>query len=302
MNKKTIYLSGMLLAIVVGSFLYWKFCCNCNCETDANAAQTTQSSVATTNRWGAMALDGKGLTYKTNQNFNYKSNQFNYIQPLGDSVNMGVNKLKESYTQNPNQKIVITGYCRSDEKNNSVFENLGFARANDVKKHLVNQGIHSENLEIKGVINDQLLAKDSIYSGPISFSILASDKIASKENWSELKEKINANPLTIYFSTNQSELKLTDSERQQIANIQRYLDHVPNSKLLITGHTDNVGNHDANVNLSKSRAQSLKLKLEKNGIDGAKIMTDGKGPNEPIAENTTAEGKAKNRRSVLIIQ
>ncbi|MEO6979917.1 MAG: OmpA family protein [Mucilaginibacter sp.] len=68
-------------------------------------------------------------------------------------------------------------------------------------------------------------------------------------------------------------------------------------KIKITGHTDSDGNAAANMELSKKRAASVKKYLLANyGIEDSRIQTDGKGASQPVADNGTATGKAKNRR------
>jgi OOP family OmpA-OmpF porin len=65
----------------------------------------------------------------------------------------------------------------------------------------------------------------------------------------------------------------------------------------IIGHTDSDGNSANNLSLSKRRAEAVKATLVKHfGIDASRVETDGKGASEPIANNTTTEGKANNRR------
>ncbi len=72
-------------------------------------------------------------------------------------------------------------------------------------------------------------------------------------------------------------------------------DH-PEVTVLITGHTDNVGNEDSNRELSLKRAQAVKDWLVFEGIIASRIKVVGKGEAEPIASNDTKEGRAKNRR------
>ncbi len=70
-----------------------------------------------------------------------------------------------------------------------------------------------------------------------------------------------------------------------------------NIKLKIIGHTDSDGDSKANLSLSQKRAISVKNYLqEKFKISETAIQTDGKGENEPVADNKTNEGKAQNRR------
>ena len=74
-------------------------------------------------------------------------------------------------------------------------------------------------------------------------------------------------------------------------------------KLKIVGHTDGDGNDDTNLKLSKSRAEAVKNALiNVYKIDGNRLISEGKGENEPIADNSTSEGKAQNRRVEFIKQ
>jgi outer membrane protein OmpA-like peptidoglycan-associated protein len=69
------------------------------------------------------------------------------------------------------------------------------------------------------------------------------------------------------------------------------------NRIRIVGHTDNVGTREANIALSKRRAESGRQYLiRKYGFDQNRIITVGMGPDNPVASNDTEEGRAKNRR------
>lgn len=86
---------------------------------------------------------------------------------------------------------------------------------------------------------------------------------------------------------------------EQIYNL---LIQAEDSKLELVGHTDNSGTQEGNYALSSARAESVKNYLVKRGIPVSRFQkTDGKGQDEPIADNNTAAGKAQNRRVVITI-
>ena len=62
------------------------------------------------------------------------------------------------------------------------------------------------------------------------------------------------------------------------------------------GHTDSVGNDAYNQKLSVRRAEAVKAFLVSKGIEKNRVYTEGKGEKQPVADNKTAEGRAKNRR------
>jgi OOP family OmpA-OmpF porin len=66
--------------------------------------------------------------------------------------------------------------------------------------------------------------------------------------------------------------------------------------VVATGHTDSVGSDASNQKLSIRRAESVKAYLVSKGIEKNRIYTEGKGEKQPVADNKTAEGRAKNRR------
>ena len=70
--------------------------------------------------------------------------------------------------------------------------------------------------------------------------------------------------------------------------------------LEIQGHTDNVGAAAANLTLSRERAAAVKAALVKAGIDEGRLTTSGFGDTQPVADNSTDEGRARNRRVELV--
>lgn len=74
------------------------------------------------------------------------------------------------------------------------------------------------------------------------------------------------------------------------------LQRVGDKPVLITGHTDNVGNSTANLALSNKRAEAVKQYLIGRNINASRLSTTGKGDSDPIASNDNEEGRTRNRR------
>jgi OOP family OmpA-OmpF porin len=98
----------------------------------------------------------------------------------------------------------------------------------------------------------------------------------------------------IYFETNKSDL-LPDSFKQ-LSDLAGFLSNHPTYKIAITGHTDSTGNEQLNIKLSENRAKAVADYLASKGIDKNNITSKGAGSADPVADNKTTEGKAKNRR------
>ncbi len=86
-----------------------------------------------------------------------------------------------------------------------------------------------------------------------------------------------------------------------LKEIAQVLKDNPAVKVKITGHTDSDGADAANLDLSKRRATAVKNSLSRDfGIDASRMETDGKGASQPVSPNSSAEGKANNRRVEFI--
>lgn len=75
----------------------------------------------------------------------------------------------------------------------------------------------------------------------------------------------------------------------------------PRMKVLLEGHTDDVGSDAANQKLSENRAKAVYDYLLKNGVDAVRLQYKGYGESKPIADNTTEDGRAQNRRTVFTV-
>jgi len=94
---------------------------------------------------------------------------------------------------------------------------------------------------------------------------------------------------------------LTPESKKTVDDLVIILKAYPSAVVRLEGHTDNVGDAAANLKLSQDRASAIKNLLVSGGIDAARLSTDGFGQDRPIDTNDTAEGRAKNRRTELVV-
>lgn len=91
--------------------------------------------------------------------------------------------------------------------------------------------------------------------------------------------------------------RITSESQSIIDEIAQVMENHPEVELVrIEGHTDNVGERQMNMDLSKDRANAVRTALVERGIDQERMEVAGFGPDEPIADNATPEGRAENRR------
>lgn len=94
---------------------------------------------------------------------------------------------------------------------------------------------------------------------------------------------------------------LTSIAKTNLDKLIEVFKEYPDTNLLIVGHTDNVGSQNFNLPLSEKRAQSVVSYLVANGISSSRLTSKGAGLSEPIADNSTAAGRAQNRRVEIAI-
>ena len=103
----------------------------------------------------------------------------------------------------------------------------------------------------------------------------------------------------VLFAFNQSDL--TPAAQNQLNALMPKLQSADVVSIKVVGHTDSVGSDAYNQMLSERRATSVAAYLMNQGLDPNKLTSEGKGESEPIADNATDEGRAKNRRVELHI-
>lgn len=103
----------------------------------------------------------------------------------------------------------------------------------------------------------------------------------------------------VLFATGAADLK--PGAIRDLDQLATFLGKNPERRVVIEGHTDNVGSNDFNIGLSQRRADSVRSYLVRQGVDPSRISTTGMGESVPVASNTDAGGRQQNRRVEIIV-
>lgn len=118
----------------------------------------------------------------------------------------------------------------------------------------------------------------------------------TKEGTDSLKASIQ-NEILFRFDS----YEVNAQAKNMLIELASVIKEEPGTKVSIIGHTDNIGEKDYNIVLSHNRASAVGNILREAGVPSGDISETGKGYSLPIADNSTEDGRAKNRRVELII-
>lgn len=225
---------------------------------------------------------------------------------------------------NSEKKLMLTGRFGLNELNDSDFPNNGIARAEAIKKELVSYGAPEKLIEVKA----DSLAEMSLTCGKImtaiDFNFKKQNEIAPA-NPAEPKEEKETNPdnniatdeiatsiktestfqedktYIIFYKENTFKPEVDEQVDSYLKSLAKYLKEHPKDRLLLLGHTDNIGDNSKHFNFGKYRARKLRDVLLDYKIEKRRIKTDSKGSSKPLESNSTSEGRTQNRRVEISI-
>ena len=126
----------------------------------------------------------------------------------------------------------------------------------------------------------------------------AREKAEAERLAAEQAFKRQVEMLDVHFGTAQDQLTFNEGEQNIVDRLCDMMKADPSMRIKITGHTDNTGNAAKNLSFfGMKRAKALKAYMVEQGVDASQIECDSKGQTEPVADNKTREGRAKNRRA-----
>lgn len=236
----------------------------------------------------------KGLVIKNksgNALFKFDSNFGLYERRMGietpDSIMVFKDSIFKYLNNHQNEELVITGWRNSSESDS--LGNFGIRRATIIKNMLANSGVNPDKIVVKDSVVD-FEYTNSKYLGGIDLQF---NEIS--EQRAETINKGITNKI-LYTKFNSRNFVPDNTLQAYASELKNYLNQNPAKKVLITGHTDATGDPNDNIIIGRDRATNVMRYLVSEGIPKDKFTIDSKGITEPIADNTTEEGRAKNRR------
>ena len=185
--------------------------------------------------------------------------------------------------------LKIIGQYYRDEDNSSVFPNLGYARANQIK--LLFRDLPSNRFELDYAV----LRGDTAGQAPHPFSASVLRRVVKNASIREIGGKVIIN-----FPYASDELIIEPEVEAYLDDLVAQLKHT-SERVLVVGHTDNSASMRRNLSLGWMRANAIRSLLLRKGLPANRIITESKGEAYPIASNATEEGRIKNRRVEVTI-
>ncbi len=157
--------------------------------------------------------------------------------------------------------------------------------------------------KIKGRCTEKPKEKTSV---PLAEKVLVKDTITVKDSTAVKEidnndETASAYNKVLYFKFDSERHRRDNEFKLYITNLKTYLNTEPEKTLNVIGHTDNVGEASDNEWIGMQRAKSAMKYLISQGIPKERIQVFSKGETEPLASNTTKEGRRQNRRVEIIV-
>ncbi len=261
--------------------------------TRDNSAATKPGILSDDDTWSIS--DGTAFIHQGREHFEFTKGSFSLLNPDTKEYTETISSIANYLNSHKDRSLNIIGLYGEGEENNSIFSNLGLARANDIKHLLMKVGVDPLQLTTEGqMLTNATFREDTLSKGiEVSFGELANND----ERLNTIRTGLVGKPLILYFGTDQNSLNLTAQQRQKFSDMIYYLDNVDEASINVDGHTDNTGRRAYNVELSEERANFVMKYLSENGgIPQNRMNVNGFGPDKPIESNGTTEGRSKNRR------
>ncbi len=261
------------------------------------------------NQSGFSVTDGK-FHSSANETFSFAASSPKIIYTKNLETNF--KQVGGYMKKNPSKSLLLTGFYLTNETNKTEFENLGIARAESIKKILVKNGASEDVISTKGIKSDNNLFlsdsnKKKIMFGGVNF--LFSEGGSTSSNFSSQDNSATASTgssdsdefstMILYFEDEQTTLEMKNSLEAYFTDLQTFINSNPQYKVLVSGHTDGKLSSSKQKDISKKRASNVRRLLRNFGFPSTTVVAEGKAASDPLGDDSSDEGKAKNNRAEI---
>ncbi len=242
-----------------------------NAETIASAGQPPASGPAPASL--TLQLDGQTLIQP--MPFGFAPDQWQISNALNGTE--ALSNLARLLNQRKELELELIGQFLSSETGPGSFDDIGLARANSLRDALVDMGVARDRIQQRSVALTGTEAMPGIELVARDVSPLLG-------------------PRNMYFDTASAAPRGDSDLELYIQHIAVFLSRHRGASLRVTGHTDNTGETLGNEALGLTRAREVAELLGQRGLPTTRIRIGSKGQQQPAADNSTASGRAANRR------
>ena len=197
---------------------------------------------------------------------------------------------------NPEHFIEITGYTGTGDVDAPANDDLALDRAQALKDILVAKGVNPDRI----IMVDGSEERSSEENGDLLSGLDLKLMHMSVEMEEEVDVKIAHK--TLYCEFNEIQFLPDPKLKEYASELKSYLQRHPGEIATITGHTDDIGPSGANMWIGKKRARTVRDYFVSEGVPKKRMKIATRGEHDPVADNSTENGQAKNRRIEVIIK
>ena len=149
--------------------------------------------------------------------------------------------------------------------------------------------------------NSEIWAEVYSYSDSYSLTVIEKGEEKQEITANAILEELNKTGKAIlYINFDSGKSTIKNESLPIVDQIIEMMNQAPDVQISVEGHTDSDGSNESNLKLSQARAKSVADAIVQGGIEQTRLSSKGFGEEKPIADNSTEEGKAKNRRVELV--
>jgi OOP family OmpA-OmpF porin len=244
-------------------------------------------------------------------NFVFKYSNVNFLLDLSPVMQDVMQDVVVYLDSQPQRQLILTGYSHPDEENQTVLDNLGWARANKMRNLWIKLGANPQQIAIKGIADERLAVFNSeLYKKFLpnamgfEFGVLRPEMIKQQDRRFFKIEK-GLKELQVFrfksFGKETNKIVMNAKLKAYIDDLILYISRNEKAKIYCVGHSNSTETKEKSAVMGSKRAEYVRAFLEKHGILEDRIETTTAGDSHPLGEENTRYGQQINRRVDLFI-